>query len=417
MVKHCHFNMIYFRTTCVFSGIMTLAYFGIYGVDGTPTVILATYPDTQNTTVVAGSDVVLECTGSASGLFAWYKVGSWRKYVADFQGKSGPCGLRLGESLLPGLSLGNEDCSKHALKISNISNEHDGIWKCTHNQLTRRIHVHVVAPTAEQTTLKTTSLTSSTRAKVASTSTAQATTTSSVPGQTTEVTTTTSSSTRAKVASTSTAQTTTTSSVPGSTHSTNKPTTSVTVRSSPGYKIQSRTKDSTNPQTPPVNSMLPLLGGTIGGALFLLAAVIAVCCLLRSRKQRHTDGSAERPGKGHQRNQDPEQGEDDVMVGNPIYSSYDGGVDYAQIGGARQTASTKDSQASPGTSQEVADIYAIPDKQRPSTLKAEAVACDVYSVVQKQPKSEGQGMSHQPTDKDDGAAECDVYSVVQKQPQ
>ncbi|XP_048236921.1 uncharacterized protein LOC124148306 isoform X1 [Haliotis rufescens] len=162
--------------------------------------------------------------------------------------------------------------------------------------------------------------------------------------------------------------------------------------------------------------MLPLLGGTIGGALVLLAAVITVCCLLRSRKQRHTDGSAERPGKGHQRNQDPEQGEDDVMVGNPIYSSYDGGVDYAQIGGARQTASTKDPQASPGTSQEVADIYAIPDKQRSSTLNAEAVACDVYSVVQKQPKSEGQGMSHQPTDKDAEAVACDVYSVVQKQP-
>ncbi|XP_071094969.1 uncharacterized protein [Haliotis cracherodii] len=373
--------MMFFRTTCVFSGIMSWACFWINGVDGTQTVIKAKYTDTQNKTVVAGSDVVLECTGSARVLHAWFKAGR-SEFVADFPGNSEKCHIRYGDPVLPGLSLGKEDCAKHALKISNISNEHDGIWSCRSDvESTMGIHVHVVAP--EQTTLKTTSLTSSTSTKVTSTSTAQATTTPSAPG---------------------------------STHSTNKPTTSVTDTSSPGFKKE-RTKDSTNPQTPPVNSMLPLLGGTIGGALVLLAAVITVCCLLRSRKQRHTDGSAERPVKGHPRNQDPEQGEDAVMVGNPIYSSYDGDVDYAQIGGARQTASTKDPKVSPGTSQEVTDIYAIPDKQRSSTLNAEAVACDVYSVVQKQPKSEGQGMSHQPTDKDDGAAACDVYSVVQKQPQ
>ncbi|XP_071095585.1 uncharacterized protein [Haliotis cracherodii] len=364
--------MMYFRTTSVFSGIMSLACFGIYGMDGTPTVIKGE----------AGSDVILECEGARNKVAIWY-MPDIDGYVVDmFEGTEG-CKIRYGNPRRPELSLGSKNCTKHALKISNISKVHEGNWRCQLQGFLTSINVHVLARPAEQTT---------------------------------EVTTTTSSSTRSKVTSTSASQATTTPSAPGSTHSTNKPTTSVTDTSSPGLKKE-RTIDSTNPQTPPVNSMLPLLGGTIGGALVLLAAVIAVCCLLRSRKQRHTDGSAERPVKGHPRNQDPEQGEDAVMVGNPLYSSYDGGVDYAQIGGARQTASTKDPKVSPGTSQEVTDIYAIPDKQRSSTLNAEVVACDVYSVVQKQPKSEGQGMSHQPTDKDDGAAACDVYSVVQKQPQ
>ncbi|XP_071095586.1 uncharacterized protein [Haliotis cracherodii] len=343
MVKHCHFNMMYFRTTCVFFGMMSWACFGIYGVDGTPTVIL----------VNAGSDVVLECVGEVSKRGTWYKTGN-KQYVAYiYVGTGTLCKMTKYEyTPLPGLSLGDEDCTKHALKISNISNVHKGVWKCKIGTSERSIHVHL-APPAEHTTVNTRSMSSFTTPKVTPTSTSL------------------------KVTSTLTA--------PGSTtYKTNDPTTSVTDTSSTGYKNESRTKDSTNPQTPPVNSMLPLLGGTIGGALVLLAAVITVCCLLRSRKQRHTDGSAERPVKGHPRNQDPEQGEDAVMVGNPIYSSYDGDVDYAQIGGARQTASTK----------------------------AGTVACDVYSVVQKHPKSEGQGMSHQPTDKD--AEMSELYSQVQK---
>ncbi|XP_048236920.1 uncharacterized protein LOC124148331 [Haliotis rufescens] len=165
--------------------------------------------------------------------------------------------------------------------------------------------------------------------------------------------------------------------------------------------------------------MLPLLGGTIGGALFLLAAVIAVCCLLRSRKQRHTDGSAVRPSKGHYRNQDPEQGEDAVMEGNPLYSSYDGGVDYAHIGGARQTASTKDPQASPGTSHEVADIYAIPDKQRPSTLNdpqaspgtSQEVA-DIYAIPDKQRPSTLNDPQASPGTSQEVA---DIYAIPDKQ--
>ncbi|XP_048236916.1 uncharacterized protein LOC125372063 isoform X2 [Haliotis rufescens] len=347
MVKHCHFNMMYIRTTCVFFGIMSWACFWIYGVDGTSTVIERE----------AGSDVILECEGVSKKAAIWY-MPDIDGYVVDmFEGPEG-CKIRYGNPRRSELSLGSTNCRKHALKISNISKVHEGNWKCQIQGVTRSIDVNVLARSAEQTT---------------------------------EVTTTTSSSPRAKVTSTSAAQATTTSTAPGSTHSTNEPTTSVTDTSSTGFKNE-RTEDSTNPQTPPVNSMLPLLGGTIGGALVLLAAVITVCCLLRSRKQRQTDGSTERPVKGHPRNQDPEQREDAVMVGNPIYSSYDGDVDYAQIGGARQTASTKDPQASPGTSQEVTDIYAIPDKQRSSTLNAEAVACDVYSVVQKQPKSEGVDM-------------------------
>ncbi|XP_046552041.1 uncharacterized protein LOC124261733 [Haliotis rubra] len=98
----------------------------------------------------------------------------------------------------------------------------------------------------------------------------------------------------------------------------------VHVVASPAETTTSRTQDSVNPQTPSVTSMTTILGGTVGGALALLAVVITVCCLLRSKKDKRNNGSARGPVNGDHRHQDPEQRKDAVMVDNVLYDSYGG---------------------------------------------------------------------------------------------
>ncbi|XP_046552040.1 uncharacterized protein LOC124261732 [Haliotis rubra] len=285
--------------------------------------------------------------------------------------------LRQGRDKLPGLSLGDTDCTKHALKISNISTVHEGSWKCKVGTSTKKVHVHVMASPAETTTVKTTSVSSLTTPT--SESTSHVTATAGVPGSTPDATT--------------------------------KSTAPDTDTRNAGYTTEGRTQDSVNPQTPSVTSMITILGGTVGGALVLLAAIITVCCLRRSKKEKQNNGSAQGPVNGDRRHQDPEQREDAGMVDNVLYDSYGGDVG--------QAAKPQDPLVLAGKSQPdsvVGDIYAIPDKQRTSTLNEGAAAGDVYSVVQKQPKSEGETMQLQLTNKDEGAAAGDVYSVVQKQP-
>ncbi|XP_046552038.1 uncharacterized protein LOC124261731 isoform X2 [Haliotis rubra] len=372
------------RQVPVYSGILFLSCVWIHGVDSKPKVITATSRVNQNTTVQAGSDVVLECTGAVSDRGTWYKTDKQRDYIAYVELNKELCNITQEPVSLPGLSLGNEDCAKHALKISNISKEHEGTWTCQiEKSTTQKLHVHVVASATE--------------------STSHVTATAGVPGSTPDATT--------------------------------ESTAPATDTNSAGYTTEGRTQDSVNPQTPSVTSMTTILGGTVGGALVLLAAILTVCCLLRSKKEKQNNGSRE-PVNGDHRHQDPEQREDAGMVDNVLYDSYGGDVGQAAkhqdplvlagrsqpdsvVGDIyaipdKQRTSTLNAE-SPDRSQldsVVVDIYAIPDKQRTSTLNEGAAAGDVYSVVQKQPKSEGETMPLQSTDKD--AEMSELYSQVQK---
>ncbi|XP_046552036.1 uncharacterized protein LOC124261730 [Haliotis rubra] len=416
MTEHCHSNIMRSRQVPVYSGILFLSCVWIQGVDSTPKEITVTRGYTPNATVTAGRDAVLVCNGEPSDIGSWYKVG-YSKYIAYIYEGPGNCTFRSNQSL-PGLELGSSDCRKHALRISNISKIHEGRWRCT---ITigeeRAVNVHVVASPAETTTVKTSLSSLTTRVTPES----KTTSLSSLTTPTSELT----------------SHFTASAGIPGSTpDATTESTAPDTDTSSAGYKTESRTQDSVNPQTPSVTSMTTILGGTVGGALVLLAAIITVCCLLRSKKEKQNNGSAQEPVNGDHRHQDPEQREDAGMADNVLYDSYGGDVGQAAkhqdplvlagrsqpdsvVGDIyaipdKQRTSTLNAE-SPGRSQPdsvVVDIYAIPDKQRTSTLNEGAAAGDVYSVVQKQPKSEGETMQLQSTDKD--AEMSELYSQVQK---
>ncbi|XP_067655744.1 uncharacterized protein [Haliotis asinina] len=355
------------RQLPVFSGIMLWRCVWIYGLISTPTEIKVTRGYNQNATLTAGTKVVFVCDGRRSDMGRWYKAG-YKSVIADMYERSGSCNFRSKHNL-PGLKLGSSDCRDHALEISSINGKHEGLWKCIiGKEKERAIYVHVVASPAETTTV-TTSLSSLTTT----------TTTTTTSESTSHVT-----ATAGDISSTTA---TTTSTVPD------------TDTSSVGYTIERRTQDSARPHAPSVISMTTILGGTVGCAVVVLAAVITVCCLLRSQREKHNNGSLE-PACGDHRHQDDEQREEAGMVDNVLYDSYDGDVNYSRIGGVGQAAehqvlSPSDPRALAGRSQPdsgVTDIYAIPDKQRTSTLQGESPGrsqpdsgvTDIYAIPDKQ---------------------------------